>query len=265
MEEVSTDNLPTRNRLDYNNGKIYIIRNSANSSFYIGGTTQKLSERMAQHRKATRNPRKNKYKLYSFMNDNGIDNFYIELVEYYPCSTKEELFKREGEIIREYKPDLNKRIEGRKASEYHQDNKEKHKEYKQEYNKLNKDRIKQQRKDFRGANKVRLSNDNKQYREKNKEKLKEKGKAYRQANKSKIKEYKENNKDRIKEKDTEWRTANNEHLKEYNKTYNAQKYYCPICDCEMTRGSKNNHNKSKRHQKNLKQLEPEQEPVNDQP
>ena len=41
------------------------------------------------------------------MNEIGIDNFYIELYVKYSCDSKEELFRKEGEIIRELKPVLN--------------------------------------------------------------------------------------------------------------------------------------------------------------
>jgi hypothetical protein len=46
------------------------------------------------------------------MNELGIDNFYIELYENYSCSSKEELNRREGEIIRDI-GNLNHVIAGR--------------------------------------------------------------------------------------------------------------------------------------------------------
>lgn len=46
------------------------------------------------------------------MNEQGIENFEIEVVEEFPCENKKELEKREGEIIREYGT-LNRRIAGR--------------------------------------------------------------------------------------------------------------------------------------------------------
>ena len=47
----------------------------------------------------------------------GIENFYIELIEAYPCENNEELRKREGHYIREFGT-LNKRIAGRTHQEY---------------------------------------------------------------------------------------------------------------------------------------------------
>ena len=64
------------------------------------------------------------------MNENGIQNFYIELEEEFKCENIEQLRKREGEIIRE-KGTLNERIAGRDVKayqkEYCQNNRDKNK------------------------------------------------------------------------------------------------------------------------------------------
>ena len=54
----------------------------------------------------------------------GVENFYIELIEEYPCDNLEQLRKRERHYIREMGT-LNKFIAGRTKSEYVKDNKEK--------------------------------------------------------------------------------------------------------------------------------------------
>ena len=56
------------------------------------------------------------------MNELGVKFFYIELYELFKCNTKEELNKREGEIIRQIGT-LNMVIPGRKQKEYYNDNK----------------------------------------------------------------------------------------------------------------------------------------------
>ena len=48
----------------------------------------------------------------------------MELYEEYPCDNVEQLRRREGEIIRELKPVLNKQIAGRTEKEWREDNKE---------------------------------------------------------------------------------------------------------------------------------------------
>ena len=84
---------------DYSKGKIYKILNSIDDEIYVGSTIKTLSQRMASHRSlANFNPYN---KLYKHMIDIGIDKFYIELVENYPCNDVYELRAREGYYIRE--------------------------------------------------------------------------------------------------------------------------------------------------------------------
>jgi hypothetical protein len=109
---------------NYQNGKIYCIRNSIDDDIYVGSTTQPLSKRMAWHRQSSTQQKKKHYKLYQKMNNIGIDHFYIELYEQYPCQSKEELFRKEGETMRELKPVLNNKIQGRTLEEWLEDNKE---------------------------------------------------------------------------------------------------------------------------------------------
>ena len=113
---------------DYSNAKIYKLLNSVDADVYVGSTTTPLSHRMGKHRSDCKcNAIKQKYKLYVHMTKIGVDNFYIELLENYPCSNKEELTAREGRFIREIGT-LNKKIEGRTEKEYYQDNIEKERE-----------------------------------------------------------------------------------------------------------------------------------------
>ena len=74
---------------DYSKGKIYKILNNIDDEIYIGSTSETLSRRMTRHRSlANTNPYN---KLYKHMIYIGIDKFYIELVENYPCNNKDEL------------------------------------------------------------------------------------------------------------------------------------------------------------------------------
>ena len=61
---------------------------------YVGFTTQALSKRMDAHRSACKDATKCNARLYQKMNQIGIDNFYISLLEKYPCSDIEELRAR---------------------------------------------------------------------------------------------------------------------------------------------------------------------------
>ena len=119
----------------YENGRIYTVRCRYDDTLiYVGSTIEiYLSRRMAKHRC---NP-------LACLNEcvNGDwDNWYIELYENYPCKSKQELEKREGEIIRLIGT-LNRRIEGRTQKEYVEVNRDKILKYKKEYYKDNRDTL----------------------------------------------------------------------------------------------------------------------------
>ena len=81
----------------------------------------------------------------------------IELMEEYPCNTRQELERREGELIRNTEC-LNKNIAGRTAKERYEDDRDKYLEKFRQHHKNNTER---------------RSEYNKEYREKNKDKVKE--------------------------------------------------------------------------------------------
>jgi hypothetical protein len=156
----------------YQNGKIYMIWTTLGDEKYYGSTIRKLSMRMASHR--------NNYKTglnvsSCFLFDKyGIENCKIELVINYPCNSKEELIKKEGEYIRN-NDCINKRIAGRIDKEYYEDNKE---------------LLQQKHKKHYEDNKELILQKHKEYREKedNKKKMKEYQKIYYETNKQKIKQ-----------------------------------------------------------------------------
>ena len=106
---------------DYKAGRIYKILNYIDDACYVGSTCQPLSKRMVAHRADANKPNRQHYPLYTKMKEYGIVNFYIELIEAYPCENNEELRKREGHLIREFGT-LNKRIEGSAQHEYGREN-----------------------------------------------------------------------------------------------------------------------------------------------
>ena len=114
----------------YQNSNIYAIRNTIDNDIYIyiGSTTMALCQRMARHRCEAKT-RPSKQKVIANMNELGVDNFYIELIENFPCENVELLRKREGELIRELGT-LSSRIERRTPKEWREENKDKLKETK---------------------------------------------------------------------------------------------------------------------------------------
>ena len=107
--------------MKYQDGKIYRILNTESDDVYVGSTCQKLSKRMTNHR--TDANRGINSALYQQMREIGIDRFYIELIETFPCESLEQLNKREGEWMREIAT-LNEKVAGRTKKEYKSDYKE---------------------------------------------------------------------------------------------------------------------------------------------
>jgi len=135
---------------NYQDGKIYTIRNyTDNSLIYVGSTIETLSKRLAKHRYDCK--RGSCITLYSHITDNDWSNWYIELYEYYPCNNKTELEKREGEVTREIGT-LNKYIAGRTDKEWREDNADIIKEREKNYREINADKIKEYKKNYREIN-----------------------------------------------------------------------------------------------------------------
>jgi hypothetical protein len=128
---------------DYKQSKIYTI--TYKNYIYIGSTTLLLKYRFILHQT------QKTCSMYKYINENYDGNWNkwkINLYENYPCNSKKELSKREGEIIRYFKNDIiynviNKRVEGRTTKEWINDNKEKYTKYTKQYNNNRKDIRKQ--------------------------------------------------------------------------------------------------------------------------
>ena len=163
---------------DYSQGKIYTIRCRDDPTlFYVGSTTQRLSQRWTDHKSKCSNETLKDYNrlIYVKMREVGQDKFYIELYEDFPCERRDQLTKREGEIMRDLKPNLNTLIAGRTIREYYNETKEnlkqKYKEYYIAYRLNNKEKIKE-------GNKI--------YYTENKEKIKVKEQKYYEEHKNEI-------------------------------------------------------------------------------
>jgi len=80
---------------NYKYGKIYCIRSHQTEKIYIGSTTQPLADRFSDHNCKFKKGKENSSKEILQFPDS-----YIELIELVPCSSREELNKKEGEHIR---------------------------------------------------------------------------------------------------------------------------------------------------------------------
>ena len=141
----------------YANGLIYKVVDLGYNKQYFGSTSESLSQRMVRHRASYRsyknNPKKSlRNSVYDIFDEYGMENCKIELVEYYPCNTKEELRRREGQIIKD-NDCVNKRVEGRTKQEYKEDNKEHIQEYMKQYNITHKKEISENKQNYRESKK----------------------------------------------------------------------------------------------------------------
>jgi hypothetical protein len=171
----------------YQNGKIYGLYSHQTDDIYIGSTTQPLAKRKGNHIAKYKKHLKNHN--YCYMTSYELvkyDDVYIELIENYPCNSKEELCKREGHLIREMDC-VNKYIPSRQKKEHYQDNKEKIISNAKEYYKQNKEKLLIQKKEYYHENKEKLLIQKKEYREQNRTKILAKNRKYREQNKDRYK------------------------------------------------------------------------------
>jgi hypothetical protein len=197
----------------YKIAKIYLIKSKQTDNVYVGSTCQKLlSQRLAKH----------KYDIKNGSNASSkhilkYDDAYIELYENFPCNNKNEMHKREREIIKLLNA-CNKVIPTRTKKEWQEENKE---------------HIKEVRRRYKEANKEKIRIKNKEYREKNKDKIK----LWHNEHKNEKKEY-----------DKQRYLKRKEEISKKQK----EKIYCDVCKKYITKGAIRRHNKSKSHLSKIK-------------
>lgn len=140
----------------YDNGKIYAIRSHQTDNVYIGSTCDALHKRLYAHREFKRRFDAGESHYTTSFDILSYDDHYIELVENCPCSSKIELHRREGQIIRDTENCVNKYIAGRTSAEYRRDNAEQIREREKAYRQANSEHIREKRKAYYKANSGRL-------------------------------------------------------------------------------------------------------------
>ena len=141
--------------VNYQEGKIYKLSNKINEKFYIGSTTTELSKRKSKYQSNIKNS-----SLHQEINSIGwLDEqkrqiWIIELIENFPCNSKNELEAREGFYIRKYRQEtpsilLNIRNVGNPELSK--------KEAVQKYRKANEKKIKEHQIEYRSTNKEVLN------------------------------------------------------------------------------------------------------------
>ena len=125
----------------YQNGKIYCIWSYETDEIYIGSTCDELDHRLKGHR--------DKYKqfLNGKKNCNQVSNKILKygdaqigIIEEYPCNTKQELLRREGELQQQIKC-VNKLIAGQTDKEWRILHKTDLLDYGKKYQKKNREKL----------------------------------------------------------------------------------------------------------------------------
>lgn len=247
---------------NYQNGKIYTIRSRSRPDLvYVGSTMQGLAMRFGEHnRKYRKWVDDGKHDLTSFRVIE-IGDAYVELLENFPCNTREELHAREGYHMREIEC-VNKHIMGRTPREYRQDNKERLNMIRRDYYKANKEILNAKSKEYHIENKEDISAQRKQYREINRDEINLKQRndyiKNREVHIVKVKEYAAKNKDKIRETQKIYNANNKDRLSQYRAKYREDKkesirawgtkrVECPYCNITYTQRNKQCHMKSIKH------------------
>ena len=154
---------------DYSKGKIYCIRAPGTEDVYIGSTTQPLSTRMAQHRrhfKCFQNGTSEFISSFKLLEKEGV---YIELIEDCPCDNKEQLDRREGEVLRSHTSAVNKLIPGRTRTERNQEKGDEflteNREYAKKYYWTNRDEVLQKKSVWGKENREKINSYKRAYRQ----------------------------------------------------------------------------------------------------
>ncbi len=193
--------------VNYQNAKIYAIKSNLGDKIYVGSTTKKyLSSRMTEHRSGWKEERACMSR--GLFDEYGVENCYIELIELFPCKSKDELKMRENHYISSLVcVNKNRAII----------TPEERKEYVAEYYEKNREKIHRKKAEYRQENKEELSRKKAEHYEKNREEIIRKAVEHYEKNKEEIlrkkAEYREKNKEIINRKQNEryvWKVISRE-------------------------------------------------------
>lgn len=169
-------------KVDYSKGKIYAIRSYSTDDVYIGSTCSTLTKRLSQHKGDYETWLKRDFRYATSYEVLKYDDYFIELVEEFSCENKQQLLRREGEVIRSMDC-VNKVVAGRTKEEWYKDNAERVAAVKREWAKKNAERVAALHKEWAKKNSETIKAVRKQQYEKNKECVLARSKKYAEQNK----------------------------------------------------------------------------------
>jgi len=136
----------------YFTGKIYAIKCNDTDDVYIGSTINILEKRLDGHKKNMKRYNEGKCGYTSSFEIIKYDNAYIELLEAYPCYSKMELCRKEGEYIQNMecvnkcRPCITDEEKKEYGKEYYEANTEKVLQRQKGYYEANKEQVLQRQK-----------------------------------------------------------------------------------------------------------------------
>lgn len=84
---------------------VYQVTNKINNKKYIGITSQRLSQRLNEHKLRAKKEGGQKNIFYAAINKYGFNNFDIKVLR--KCNSKQEMINSEIELIKKLKPEYN--------------------------------------------------------------------------------------------------------------------------------------------------------------
>jgi adenylate kinase family enzyme len=171
----------------YAKGKIYKITDIGYNECYYGSTYNLLCKRMDTHRRNYKCYKNGKYHyvtIFSLFDKYGVENCKIELVELYPCGSKNELEMREGWYIQNNEC-VNKCVMGRTKKQWEEDNKEHLAEKRRQWVEANKEHLVEYQRQYHEINKEKVAEQKRQYNQLNKQKIAERNRQYYMRKKEK--------------------------------------------------------------------------------
>ena len=136
-----------RKPIDYSKTVIYKIQHIEKEELIYVGSTTDFIKRKSKHKSVCSNIKSKafKCKVYQMMRENGWEEFKMIEIEKFPCNDKREAEKRENEMMKELKSNMNTRRSfateedmKERHKKYRENNKDKRKEYRRAYYEKNK-------------------------------------------------------------------------------------------------------------------------------
>ena len=159
----------------YQKGRIYKITDVAYNDCYYGSTIEPLTKRMIHHKHKCFNQNISQEtcvrSVNSIFNKYSLENCKIELVENFPCTSKEKLVKREGHIRNNECVNKEFNVSERTTEEYRHEERDKLNVRSQEYYRDHVEERRTYQKECRMNNVAKIRQQNVNYRERIKETL----------------------------------------------------------------------------------------------